>query len=268
MNLDPALSWCRTALSDFNMSDCAFSILPRRSWFIRRPGDQLSFLSMVFMSQSALCVPASNLAQLLPTSLHNLHGFASRGLTFRHPYANPSSLLRPNLFVETSKPPTRDVCRLQQNLFGGLSIVPSATINVEFRRGDGAPLRTASIKVKGGEVETLPLYTNKDGITGEVWAQPYALPARGLAHCLFFCPREVGCIVCSLPTGGWIHCSIVPCHGRFGSIVCFAPNFMPSPWEVCAWKRWIHCLFPAHGRAGPHLFPAQGMTCSLDWSCC
>eukprot|EP00884_Botryococcus_braunii_P015314 jgi/Botrbrau1/2466/Bobra.0226s0025.1 len=67
-----------------------------------------------------------------------------------------------------------------QNLFGGLSIVPSAAINVEFRRGDGEPIRTATIKVKGGEVETLPLFSNKDGITGEVKVTP--MPGKKIEH--------------------------------------------------------------------------------------
>jgi hypothetical protein len=69
---------------------------------------------------------------------------------------------------------------LQKNLFEGLGIVHTAAINVDFRRGDGAPMRNATIKVKGGETETLPLFSNKDGIVGEVSQLHCALLLSGL----------------------------------------------------------------------------------------
>lgn len=41
-------------------------------------------------------------------------------------------------------------------------------MQLEFKDDDGTPVKTATVKAGGGETETLPLYTNKDTITGEV----------------------------------------------------------------------------------------------------
>ena len=41
-------------------------------------------------------------------------------------------------------------------------------MQLEFKRDDGTPMKTATVKAGGAETETLPLFTNKDTITGEV----------------------------------------------------------------------------------------------------
>ena len=39
---------------------------------------------------------------------------------------------------------------------------------MEFKSPDSKPLKHATVKAKGEGVETLPLYTNKDTIAGQV----------------------------------------------------------------------------------------------------
>ena len=41
-------------------------------------------------------------------------------------------------------------------------------MQLDFKNDNGTPVKTAIVKAGGGETETLPLYTNKDTITGEV----------------------------------------------------------------------------------------------------
>lgn len=41
-------------------------------------------------------------------------------------------------------------------------------MQLEFKRENGAPVKTATVKSKGSETETLPLFTNKDAVRGEV----------------------------------------------------------------------------------------------------
>lgn len=41
-------------------------------------------------------------------------------------------------------------------------------MQLEWRRADGKPPRTASVRGRGTEMETLPLFTNKDSIVGDV----------------------------------------------------------------------------------------------------
>lgn len=55
----------------------------------------------------------------------------------------------------------------QQNIFGGLGLGQGGTVQLEFKNEDGSAVKTATVKAGGGETETLPLYTNKDTITGE-----------------------------------------------------------------------------------------------------
>ena len=57
-------------------------------------------------------------------------------------------------------------CAAQKNIFGNLAW-PHATVQLEFKR-DGAPVKTVTVKAKCSETETLPLFTNKDGVRGEV----------------------------------------------------------------------------------------------------
>ncbi|KAK9821137.1 hypothetical protein WJX81_006664 [Elliptochloris bilobata] len=56
---------------------------------------------------------------------------------------------------------------VMKNIFGNLAW-PHATVQLEFKREGGAPVKTASVKAKGSETETLPLFTNKDAVSGEV----------------------------------------------------------------------------------------------------
>lgn len=55
-----------------------------------------------------------------------------------------------------------------QNIFGGLGLGHGATVQLEFKNEDGTPVKTAVVKAGGGDTETLPLYSNKNTITGEV----------------------------------------------------------------------------------------------------
>ncbi len=64
----------------------------------------------------------------------------------------------------------------QKNIFGNLAW-PHATVQLDFKREDGAPVKTATVKAKGSETETLPLFTNKDDVRGEVRAALQKLPA-------------------------------------------------------------------------------------------
>lgn len=57
---------------------------------------------------------------------------------------------------------------LQNILLDGLRLGGGAAIAVEFKGSNGKPLKQATVKAKGEGVETLPLYTNKDTIAGEV----------------------------------------------------------------------------------------------------
>ena len=59
------------------------------------------------------------------------------------------------------------LCAAQKNIFGNLAW-PHATVQLEFKREGGAPVKTVTVKAKGSETETLPLFTNKDGVRGEV----------------------------------------------------------------------------------------------------
>lgn len=64
----------------------------------------------------------------------------------------------------------------QKNIFGNLAW-PHATVQLDFKREDGAPVKTATVKAKGSETETLPLFTNKDDVRGEVRAALQQVPA-------------------------------------------------------------------------------------------
>lgn len=60
---------------------------------------------------------------------------------------------------------------MQNKLFGGLGGIvggQACTVQLEFKRTDGQAVKTVAVKGKKDEVETLPLFTNKDSITGEV----------------------------------------------------------------------------------------------------
>ena len=54
------------------------------------------------------------------------------------------------------------------NIFGGLGLGHGATVQLAFKTDDGTPPKTATVKAGGAETETLPLYTNKSTVTGEV----------------------------------------------------------------------------------------------------
>ena len=56
----------------------------------------------------------------------------------------------------------------QKNIFGGLGLGQGATVQLEFKEQDGAPVKTATVKAGGGDTETLPLFSNKQTIAGEV----------------------------------------------------------------------------------------------------
>ncbi|GAB4813587.1 hypothetical protein N2152v2_000633 [Parachlorella kessleri] len=67
-------------------------------------------------------------------------------------------------------------------LFGGLGgIVGSAcTVQLEFKRADGQAVKTVTVKSRKDEQETLPLYTNKDSVQGEVKVTP--IPGKKVDH--------------------------------------------------------------------------------------
>ncbi len=56
-----------------------------------------------------------------------------------------------------------------KSLFG---IGQHVTIALDYKRRDGLPITTANVKTKLGETETLPLYTNKDSVCGDVLIAP------------------------------------------------------------------------------------------------
>lgn len=67
------------------------------------------------------------------------------------------------------------------NIFGGLAGLGSvATVQLEWRRADGRPVATAAVRGRGNETETLPLFTNKDSIVGDVKATP--IPGKRADH--------------------------------------------------------------------------------------
>lgn len=66
-------------------------------------------------------------------------------------------------------------------LFGNLGIGPSCTVQLEFKRPDGRPVDTISVRRRSdGQQETLPLFTNKDSLVGEVKVTP--LPGKRVEH--------------------------------------------------------------------------------------
>lgn len=67
-----------------------------------------------------------------------------------------------------------------KGLFGGLGLGQAISIQLEFKRKDAQPVTTASVKTKLGEAETLPLYTNKDDVLGEVIVTP--IPGKRADH--------------------------------------------------------------------------------------
>jgi len=54
------------------------------------------------------------------------------------------------------------------NIFGGLGLGQGATVQLVFKTDDGTQPKTATVKAGGAATETLPLYTNKSTVTGEV----------------------------------------------------------------------------------------------------
>ena len=54
------------------------------------------------------------------------------------------------------------------NIFGGLGLGQGATVQLVFKTEDGVQPKTATVKAGGAETETLPLYTNKSTVFGEV----------------------------------------------------------------------------------------------------
>lgn len=55
-----------------------------------------------------------------------------------------------------------------KNLLGGLGLGATGAIQVEFKGSNGKPLQKATVKGKANETDVLPLFTNKDTISGEV----------------------------------------------------------------------------------------------------
>jgi hypothetical protein len=64
------------------------------------------------------------------------------------------------------------------NIFGGLGLGHGATVQLVFKTEDGKPPKTATVKAGGAETETLPLYTNKSTVTGEVCTTCYLYSRR------------------------------------------------------------------------------------------
>ena len=56
----------------------------------------------------------------------------------------------------------------RMNIFGGLGLGQGATVQLVFKTEDGTQPKTATVKAGGNETETLPLYSNKSTVTGEV----------------------------------------------------------------------------------------------------
>ena len=72
--------------------------------------------------------------------------------------------------------------RVQKNILGNLGIVNAATIQLEFKRADGQPVRTVSVKGKNNEVEQLPLFTHKDTLLAEVGLPLLPLLVYSICH--------------------------------------------------------------------------------------
>lgn len=88
-------------------------------------------------------------------------------------------------------------CAAQKNIFGNLAW-PHATVQLEFKRESGAPVKTVTVKAKGSETETLPLFTNKDGVRGEVRSAALSLSSSLLVQGCFRqlhgpAPRSTAC---------------------------------------------------------------------------
>lgn len=58
---------------------------------------------------------------------------------------------------------------LQKNILGGFGLGTTASIQLNFKRADGQPVKSATLKTKGTEPEQLPLFSSKDTICAEVW---------------------------------------------------------------------------------------------------
>ena len=69
---------------------------------------------------------------------------------------------------------------LLQNIFGGLAGLGSvAQVQLEWRRADGRPVATAAVRGRAGETDTLPVFSNKDSIVGDV---SYTLQTSAAGH--------------------------------------------------------------------------------------
>ncbi|CAK0784709.1 hypothetical protein CVIRNUC_007913 [Coccomyxa viridis] len=66
------------------------------------------------------------------------------------------------------------------NIFGGLGLGQGATVQLVFKTEDGVQPKTATVKAGGAETETLPLYTNKITVFGEV--KVANIPGKKVEH--------------------------------------------------------------------------------------
>jgi vacuolar protein sorting-associated protein 26 len=67
------------------------------------------------------------------------------------------------------------------NIFGGLAGLGSvAQVQLEWRRAYGRPVATAAVRGRAGETDTLPVFSNKDSIVGDVKATP--IPGKRADH--------------------------------------------------------------------------------------
>lgn len=67
------------------------------------------------------------------------------------------------------------------NIFGGLAGLGSvATVQLEWRGSDGKEPKRVSVRGRGNETETLPLFSNKDSVVGSVKATP--IPGKRADH--------------------------------------------------------------------------------------
>ena len=75
---------------------------------------------------------------------------------------------------------------MQKNILGGFGLGSTASLQLNFKRGDGQPVRTATLKTKGTEPEQLPLFSSKDTISVEVGHFQSAVTYlfRKLSRCL------------------------------------------------------------------------------------
>lgn len=55
-----------------------------------------------------------------------------------------------------------------KNILGGFGLGTTASIQLNFKRADGQPVKLATLKTKGTEPEQLPLFSSKDTICAEV----------------------------------------------------------------------------------------------------